>query len=201
MKTSVLATCLVLTCPLLPSSAAADPAPEAPAPEPPTGAQAAPASAHDAECAASFPERLADAKRAYSEHLRYEARFEKSGAQAKLEWFDAHCRFLKPLEIAIRKLDDPNAFVCDPKAKGRPKGLTNYLELAELQPPPFTELQGFRSENYACDESDKKYRIGVILDEERSQLELLEFLCYEDTRPSCVTANETIAKARAKGIR
>jgi len=190
-KIPVLTVSLIL-CSLVPHLAAAEPAP---------AEQLEPVSAHDAECAASFPERLADAKRAYSEHVRYEQRYESSGARAKLEWFDAHCRFLSELERAVRKLDDPNAFVCDPKAKGRPKGFTDYMEVAALAPPPYSDLQGNRSENYACDESDKKHRIGVILQENMTQLEQLELACYQDARPMCVSANEAIAKARAKGVR
>jgi hypothetical protein len=158
-------------------------------------------SRHDGECAASFPERLADAKRTYVEREKYEERFEKSGAKAKLEWFDAHCRLLSELEITVRKLDDPNAFVCDPKAKGRPKGLTSFTELAALSPPPYSELQGFRNENYGCEESDEKSRIKLVLHDQRSVVEMAELVCYQDERPMCVTTRENIAKVRAKGHR
>lgn len=153
------------------------------------------------ECAASFPERLADAKHAFNERAQYVQRYEKSGAEAKLAWFDAHCRFLSELERVVRKLDDPNAFVCDPKAKGRPKGLVSYVELAALEPPPYSELQGFHNENHLCLESDQRDRVAVLLREEMTKLEQLEFACYQDTRPMCAGSAELIAKVRAKGIR
>lgn len=154
------------------------------------------------KCAATFPERLADAKRAWAEHTKAMLAYEKSGAAKRLEWFDAHCRILSKLEVAIRKLDDLNSFVCDPKAKGRPKGLTSTsLEEILAQPPALSELQGFRDENYRCLDKDKAERVGLVLHTLLTPIEQGEIACYGDERPMCVKARELIAKARAKGHR
>jgi hypothetical protein len=176
--------------------AAAEPAAE-PAPAPPM-------SRKDAECAASFPERLADAKAAVREHIRQEGLAKRDTAtQAKFDWFDAHCRFLSPLEIAIRKLDDPNSFVCD-TSKGRPKGLTTQFVLAGRgEAESAAGLQKLRGDSALCSDSDKAARINVYLGgfDDWPATDKLEILCYGDERPKFVKACEDVAAARAKGYR
>lgn len=67
---------------------------------------AAPAIAEPSEeCAESYASRLEDAKRAISDLDAYLLEYAK--ARPAIEWFEAHCRFLSELEIAVRKLDDP----------------------------------------------------------------------------------------------
>jgi hypothetical protein len=161
-------------------------------------------SRRDAECAASFPERLADAKAAVREHVRQETRIKPDATrEAKLDWFDAHCRFLSPLEIAIRKLDDPNSFVCD-TSKGRPKGLTTQSGsgLGFLASGK-NERQKLRGDSALCSDSDKAARINVYLGgfDDWPATDKLEILCYGDERPKFVKACEDVAAARAKGYR
>jgi hypothetical protein len=43
---------------------------------------------------------------------------------ATMQWYVRHCRQLSRLEIAVRKLPDLDAFVCDPAAGKQPKQLT-----------------------------------------------------------------------------
>lgn len=148
-------------------------------------------------CALSFPERLADAKRALAQSQDETAAYERSGARAAAEWFGAHCRFLEPLELAIRKLDDPNAFVCDPKAKGRPKRMT--YEMVVSAPSAASQLQNFRTENRQCEQSDRAARIALVGLDELGPLQQLELLCYADDRASCVKAREVLERARRNG--
>src|SRR4051794_39675383 len=93
------------------------------------GLVAAPALAEPpAECRASYPERLADAQQAIAQQAGYMAEWERV-----MPWFEAHCRPLTDLERAIRKIDDPGAFVCDTK-KGRPRELTTAFVAAHSSP-------------------------------------------------------------------
>src|SRR4051812_11912679 len=58
---------------------------------------------------ASFPRRLTEARAAIKQRDRYQGELDRAVA-----WWQAHkCRELSPLEIAIRKLDDPRSFLCD----------------------------------------------------------------------------------------
>jgi hypothetical protein len=66
-------------------------------------------------CASSWEERLADFRSAVPTWQRYNTDYERV-----MPWFDEHCRWLSDLEIAIRKIDDSAAFVCDTN-KGRPR--------------------------------------------------------------------------------
>lgn len=169
---------------------------------------ASPALAENAaSCAASFPERLADAKRAVVQHDKLAAEHAKKNGKKdaataqKMAWFDAHCRFLSPLEIAIRKLDDPNAFVCD-TAKGRPKGLTTAFVLQAMgddSVPSVSDLQAHYSMNGHCFEHDEKERIPLMVSDDLPFHRKLELLCYDDERPTCVEGRETLAKLRAAG--
>jgi hypothetical protein len=154
-------------------------------------------SAQTETCAETFPARLADAKGALREYAVHEAEFQK--ARPALEWFDAHCRFLSELEIAIRKLDEINPFVCEPKAKGRPKGLTSELVLTFSAPPSVGTFQDAKAfgENHRCAARDPVSLVfgEVSIDE---MLHRMEVLCWDDTREKCIKARETIAAERAK---
>lgn len=79
-------------------------------------------------CSESFPARLADFRQSVVAQQRYMREYERV-----MPWFDEHCRWLSELEIAIRKIDDPAAFVCDTR-KGRPKGLTSEFALDHQGP-------------------------------------------------------------------
>jgi hypothetical protein len=149
-------------------------------------------------CEETFPGRLADAKQAVAQ---YETHM-KAYAEAKpaLEWFEAHCRFLEELERVVRKEDDPNAFVCDPKAKGRPKSLTAELVLTFSTLPTVGSYQERSGDNYRCETDDKAKRISLVLIDP-SPLVKLELMCWGDEREKCVKARADIAAARAKGMR
>lgn len=155
-----------------------------------------------AECAATFPARLADAKQAVTAFEGYMQSYQK--AKPALEWFEAHCHFLSELERTVRKLDDPNAFACDPKAKGRPKDLRAELVLEYSVEPNVGAFQADQHHdlNNRCSELDQAARIGLVFGAgpliEQVAHRLL-VACYDDERPSCVKARESIAAARAKG--
>jgi len=154
-----------------------------------------------AECASSFRTRLADAKRALAEYAEYRKAYE--AARPAVEWWGQHCRFLSELENAIRKNDDPNAFVCDTK-KGRPKNLTAELIMQFNTEAPGPD-QHFGYDNDQCREFDRAdHGVELVLggvnaapDFETAANEML-VLCYEDTRPTCVKARESVEAARAK---
>lgn len=162
-----------------------------------TVALAEPPAAEPATCAATFPARLADAKRAvavYEDHLRrYKA------ARPAVEWFEANCHFLSELERAVRKERDLNAFVCRTQ-KGRPKGLTAELVL-ELQAMP--PLGSFLADewfgvDHRCLDEDSLQRVGLILGPDHGPIERLELLCWDDASERCDKAREAIAAARAR---
>lgn len=152
-----------------------------------------------AECAATFPARLVDAKQAVTAFEGNMQRYQK--AKPALEWFEAHCHFLSELELAVRKLDDPNAFVCDPKAKGRPKGLTAELDLEFSVEPNVGAFQADQHHdlNNRCSELDQAVRIGLVFGSgtERDQVaHRLLVVCFGDDRPACAKARETIGARR-----
>lgn len=161
-------------------------------------AQEAPDEALAARCANSFPDRLADMRQAIAAYSSHHTDFEKSGAKTALEWFEAHCRFLTPEEIAIRKRDDENAFVCDPKAKGRPRNLTSELVLRFSTEPTFNSFQSRRSANDECFAPDREERITLAYDALPAPREQLEILCFGDERPICVKARAAAAAAEAR---
>jgi hypothetical protein len=161
------------------------------------------AAAQAPTCEETFPARMADAKQAvvhYETHMRLYAE-----AKPALQWFEAHCRFLDELERVVRKLDDPNAFVCDPKAKGRPKNLTSELVLQFSTLPTVGSYQERSGDNYRCEAEDTAKRIALIdpvTDPKRSVAWRLEVLCWDDNREKCVKARAMLAAARenaAKG--
>lgn len=161
-----------------------------------TGATSARADTSAAQCSESFPARLADVKRAMVEHATYETEYARA-----MPWFYAHCRMLSELEIAVRKLDDQNAFVCD-SAKGRPKGLTGpYVaeHSVRLGIPSF-ETVALRNLNDECAEHDARERVSLVL-YEAPMARVLDVVCYQDERPSCVAARAALAAALARKAR
>jgi hypothetical protein len=154
------------------------------------------------ECAASFPARLADAKEAVASFETFQRRYAE--ARPALEWFEAHCRFLEELERVVRKADDPNAFVCDPKAKGRPKNLSAELVLKFSVEPNVGSFQADQHHdlNNRCVERDRSERIGLVFGAGTKLEQVahrLLVVCYGDDGPSCVKARESLAAAKAKG--
>jgi hypothetical protein len=150
------------------------------------------------ECASTFEARLADAKRGLALYKAHMREYEK--ARPALEWFEAHCRFLNELELAIRKLDDPNAFVCDPGAGKRPKGLTSELVITYSTLPSQMTFQERQGENHMCERKDARDRIALTF-HDLTEIEIIEVLCYADERPACVQARENIATLRKQGQR
>lgn len=154
-------------------------------------------------CAETYPARLADAKQAVARFETYQRRYAE--ARPALEWFQAHCRFLDELERVVRKLDDPNAFVCE-QAKGRPKNLSAQLVIEFSVDPDVGSFQADQHHdlNNRCSERDAAERIGLVfgagseLDQVRHRLLVV---CYGDDRPACVKAREAIGAARATGGR
>jgi hypothetical protein len=144
-------------------------------------------------CAASFPARLADAKLALVAWADAIEAFD--AARPRVEWFEAHCRFLSPLERAVRKLDDANAFVCDAR---KPAGLTADLVIRYSVAPSVGVYQAEHGENHRCQVADRAARIGLVF-VEPSLLERLAVLCWDNDTPRCVTARAAIDAARAKG--
>lgn len=152
-------------------------------------------------CAETFPVRLEDAKQAVAKNETFQRRYAE--ARPALEWFEAHCRFLDELERVARKLDDPNAFVCDPKAKGRPKNVSADLVLEFSVEPNVGSFQADQHHdlNNRCFERDQAARIGLVFGAGSALEQVAHRLlvtCFGDDRPSCVKAREAIAAARAK---
>lgn len=150
----------------------------------------------EAECEASYPERLADAKNGLALYRNFLAEYEK--VKPVVEWFEAHCRFLNELELAARRLDDPNAYVCDPSARGKPGSLTANMILTYSVLPSETSFQTRQSDNHYCSAVDTRAGRMSLTFGELTDLEIIEILCYQDDRPSCLKARETIAKVKAK---
>lgn len=159
---------------------------------------ALPALAQD-ECAETFPARLVDAQHAVIERDAWLAEYEK--AKPAVEWFEAHCRFLDELEIVVRKLDDPLSFVCDKKAKGRPKGLTAELVLTYSTVPTVSSYQKQFGPDNTCAESDRATRLGLVNLDDLTVTGKLELMCFQSERPSCAGILEKIAESRARGIK
>jgi hypothetical protein len=151
-----------------------------------------------AECAQSWPTRLADAKQALVAAGRAQA--DKVAAN-KLAWFDQHCRFLNPLEIAIRKLNDPNSFVCDTQ-KGRPAGLTSSFVLDHQGGLALGDVQELLADDRVCEPFDDAERMSLVMNDSNTDAasvgQRLAVLCYDDDRPKCVQARASIAAWRAK---
>lgn len=149
------------------------------------------------DCHATYAARLADAKRAVVARDAYvdEHRAEYVAAA----WFQLHCRFLTDLEITVRKLDDPNAFVCE-KAKGKPKNLTAGLVANFGSTPLVSEFQNqaFFGPNHACMEQDSTQGAALVGLDEMTPIQKLEFLCLGNGSETCTKARVSIEAARAK---
>jgi hypothetical protein len=156
-----------------------------------------PAPTQAARCAESFPARHLDAKKAIVARDNHLEELEKNGTRAAIDWFNAHCRFLSPAEIVERKLDDENAFVCDPKAKGRPRKLTSALVIEYSTDPPYGEFQEHRAENGECFMHDQAERIVLVFGT-LSVRQKLEVLCFNDDRASCMKVRKDFAEADAR---
>jgi hypothetical protein len=154
--------------------------------------------AQASECAQSFPARLADARQAIVAASKATDEWKRIGAAAKWEWFGEHCRFLSELENAIRKNDDPNAFVCD-TTKGRPKGLTSkFLMTYPQDPPAVTDYEERAADDQTCAEYDTAERVALVFASPASSGQRLEVLCFNDDRPACVDARAQFEAAKAK---
>lgn len=149
-------------------------------------------------CDTTFPARLADAKRALVEYGAERDAYEK--VRPALEWFEANCRFLTELEVAARKLDDANAFVCDPKAQARPKNLTSTLVLQFSVEPTVSAFQAerFHGTNHRCRDVDPVSLVFGEAPRRQQLLQQLEVACWGDESAKCVEARATIAAERAK---
>jgi len=101
------------------------------------------------QCAASFHARHVETRKATAAQSTYMAEYNRA-----MPWFNEHCRFLSELERVARKLDDPNAFVCDPAATGRPAGLTHAFVDAHLAPAEIEQWQSSSAENIECAKVD-----------------------------------------------
>ncbi|HKO90620.1 MAG TPA: hypothetical protein VJU61_05685 [Polyangiaceae bacterium] len=160
-----------------------------------------------AECARSFDDRAKSAQRDYRAWLqeRAEARaeqkaFEKAGGPKLVEFFDNHCRFLSDLERAIRKIDEPNAIVCN---KPKPKGLT--LDIVAYGSVEYSEPRlhiAGDAANRRCQASDTAERFSLVFNPDGQDAESLiasqSLLCYADDRPSCKKAMPLVAQLKAK---
>lgn len=150
-------------------------------------------------CAATYFERAEEARKAFAQ---WDAIEKDCATHAKaIEFFGAHCRFLSELEVAVRKLDDPNAFVCDTK-KGRPKDLTTaVIARCQTRDSPSAYQERFHGDNYQCMAEDEQKRVGLVLLADMNPGELLELMCagQEATKASCAPGLAGVEAARAKG--
>lgn len=151
----------------------------------------------EADCSASFPARVQDAKRALEQWNAEHAAYVE--ARPLAEYFEAHCRFLSALERAARKLDDANAFVCE---GATPKGLTAELVLRHSVEPSIAVYQAHAAANNRCLELDRRARVGLVFTGAEDLADVahrLTVMCYGDERPSCAKAHAALEAARAKG--
>lgn len=145
------------------------------------------------ECADTFPARLAAAKTEVIEWFKADAAYRKylrSPEGKALTFFNEHCRLLSPLEIAIRKLDDPLSFVCDPSAGPKPKALTTRLLVKNggnmLNIDVDLSEHHTDTDNAECSTEDP-IDLSVSNDFEDKENSAKTYLvhCYEDPRKGC----------------
>lgn len=135
-------------------------------------------------CAASFPERLADFRQAIPAFEEYRADYDRV-----MPWFYEHCRWLTDLEIAIRKIDDAAAFVCDTR-KGRPRGLTAEFALDHSYPvnSPVLFVE-HREPNDWCSAFDAQDRVSLAMSQFDAPLNTLrivvEGMCWRVESKRC----------------
>lgn len=160
------------------------------------------------KCSASFNARLAEARAAIASKQAYDKELKK------MDWWSEHCRFLSPLEIGIRKLDDPNSFVCDTQ-KGRPPGLTTKFVLEHGVGLGYEQWQTHSEENLACQSHDPislwlvvppepATEEGDLLSKRKHQLwqmweisHVMAIRCYGSKGTAALKCKENIDKATA----
>lgn len=151
--------------------------------------------ASEQTCADSFPERLADFRAAVPAHQQYMAEYNRA-----MPWFHEHCRWLTDLEIAIRKIDDAAAFVCDTQ-KGRPAGLTSEFALDHNAPAGLSIFIDHSASNRVCAEFDAKDRVMLFATSFDSQAVqarvIIEGMCWQVSSAKCDQGRAAIAAADA----
>jgi hypothetical protein len=145
-------------------------------------------------CEETFPARLAAAKADVKEWFKEDDAYRKylRSPQGKaMTFFSEHCRFLSQLEIAIRKLDDPLSFVCDPHAGPKPKALTTRV-IAESGGNVGPSIHGTDSSNASCSSEDPiDLAINSDFDDKENGAKAYLIFCHGDPRKGCqeITAN------------
>lgn len=142
-------------------------------------------------CSSTFPERHADAIQAINAQAHYMAEYTRV-----MPWFDANCRMLTGLERAIRRIDDPAAFVCKTQ-KGRPKELTSEFIQQHSQPADIVIFQDRYHDNDVCEPYDARERISLVLREPPPDRKLAVY-CFQSTSPKCAPVLEQLAAAKVK---
>lgn len=157
-------------------------------------------------CESSYAERLADARQAVVQWQAYEA--ERAKALPAVEWFGQHCRWLSEREVAIRALDDADAFVCDTK-RGRPKGLTAELVYAYQFRTPLVGFVRWTASDDACAALDAAAgRAPIALHDETIRPDdrpgrvdfigrVTEVMCWHVESAKCDEMRASVARARA----
>lgn len=145
-------------------------------------------------CAATFPERLADFRQGIVQHQQYMTVHDRI-----MPWWTEHCRWLTDREIAIRQIDDPNAFVCDTQ-KGRPKGLTSEMVLDYQSPQDAAIFIDYSDEDRWCEAFDVAAgRVSLRLGQWESPAEqariILTGMCWQVTSAKCDKARAALAAA------
>lgn len=156
-------------------------------------------------CAESFAERLQDARDAVIAKQEYDKVYYRIRP-----WFEAHCRWLTDLEIAIRKIDESPSFVCDTK-KGRPKGLTAEVAVEHQDWLNIATFQKHARSDDVCAPYDKVERVSLVLrtsyvEEERERPEakrddlarLVAVMCWQVESEQCSKAWAGLAAAGVK---
>jgi hypothetical protein len=162
-------------------------------------------------CEETFPTRLEAAKTDVKAWLKENDAYQKllHSPQGKaITFFSEHCRFLSKLEIAIRKLDDPLSFVCDPQAGPKPRALTTHL-IAETGGSIGTILRGTDSSNAQCSSEDPiDLSVSSDFDDKENSAKVYLIFCYDDPREGCKKVMEgsremlrLLAQQKAEGKR
>lgn len=157
-------------------------------------------------CAATYELRLQDARQGIEARDRYIA--ERTKLLPMFEWFREHCRYLTPLEIAIRKLDDENAFVCDTK-KGRPKELTPEIVGEYADPASGIAFVEHYRTNSLCEALDvaagrpSLVTFGAepsdpLEKRQRASLRDIDILCWKVESEKCTKLRAAVAKFKAR---
>lgn len=154
----------------------------------------APSEATAAVCAATWQERLADARQAVLANQAYMQVHRKY-----IPWFREHCRFLTEFEIAARKLDDPHAFVCDTQ-KGRPKGLTSEIAVEYDSPTDPHVYQKHFMPDVFCEPHDVLERVSLVLRDDGTRAYFAKevgAMCWRVESDECTRARAAVAASAA----